>query len=240
MKKRMIFPAILLLLVLALVAGALADAVIIPVRRIPENGLPFTREEALARTADLFSEHTGAYRAENYRQNAGSVLLPDGRTAWIVTMERCVDEPVGNIYAVFSAEDGGIIELYYPDNDIYTWVLMEWIGAKHLHKQDWSVEDQALFDWLFSGSGDMFDPSRAAVSADEAVRTAAKWLQDTFGAGYDEARVSYSGHTDDGSGRTSYCWVISFIRNGKQAYIVSVSTETGEIDNCFSMDEGSD
>ena len=117
--------------------------------------------------------------------------------------------------------------------------MMEWISAKHLHKQDWSVGDQALFDWLFSGTDDMFDPSHTAVSADDSVRIAAKWLRETFSAGYDEARVSYSGHTDD-SGRTRYCWVISFIRNGKQAYIVSVSTETGEIDNCFSMDEGSD
>ncbi len=239
MNKQKSIPAIVLLLILTLITGALADSVIIPVQRIPENNLPFTREEALARTAELFSAHTGAYQAENYRQKAGSVLLPDGRTAWIVIMERCVNEPVGNIYAVFSAEDGGIIELYFPDNDVYTWVMMEWFNAKHLHKQDWSVEDQSLFDWLFSDSDDMFDPSQAAVPSGEAVRIASEWLRDTFGAGYDEVRISYSGHTDDNS-RTRYCWVISFIRNGKQSYIVSVSTDTGEIDNCFSMDEGVD
>lgn len=238
MKKRKITPFIVLLLVLAMVSGALAESVIIPVRRIPEDSLAFAREEALARAADLFSGQNSAYRAENYRQDAKSVLLPDGQAAWIVTMERCVEEPVGNIYAVFSADNGEIIELYYPDNDIYTWILMEWISAKRLHRQDWSVEDQALFDWLFAGSDSMFEPSHARVPSDEAVRVAAKWLLETFGAGYDETRISYSGNTD-GSGNTSYCWVISFIRNGKQAYIVSVSTETGEIDNCFSMDEGS-
>ena len=172
MKRRKSLPAIILLLVLILVTGALADSVIIPVQRVPEDNLPFTREEALTRTADLFSAHTGAYHAENYRQKAGSVLLPDGQTAWIVIMERCVNELVGNVYAVFSAEDGGIIELYYPDNDIYTWAMMEWINAKHQHKQNWSVEDQSLFDWLFSDSDDMFDPSQAAVSSDDMMRPA--------------------------------------------------------------------
>ncbi len=238
MKQKAVFLTVLLL-TMTLTAGALAGTVIIPESRIQEEGLRFTRGEALTKAAGLLAEQTDSYRAENYRQQAGSVRLPDGRDAWIVIMERCVDEPVGNLYAVFSADDGEVIELYYPDNEVYTWVLLQWIEAKHGHRKDWGVGDEALFDWLFSSGDSMFNPAQAAVSSEEAVRIAAGWLKAQFGITYDDADVSYSGY-DAGNGRTAYDWVVSFNRNGKQTFVVFVNTETGEVKNSFDLSEGRD
>ena len=89
-----------------------------------------------------------------------------------------------------------------------------------------------------SGSEDLFDPSQAAVSADRAVLTASAFIREYLDAGYcSEASVS---HMELGgeSGDPRYCWLISFYEYGQQKYIVYVNTETGEVENSFSVDEG--
>ena len=89
-----------------------------------------------------------------------------------------------------------------------------------------------------SVSEDLFDPSQASVSADQAVLAASAFAREYLGAEYyNEISVSHTGF--GGSGETvRYCWLISFYRNGKQEYIVCVNTETGEIENSFAADEG--
>ena len=227
---------ILLLLTAILTTGALAGPLIIPVRRVPGDSLAFTGEEAFTKAERLFSEHGYSCSEETHRCKAGSVLLPDGRSAWIVIMERHVEEPVGNLYAVLSGDNGEVIELYYPDNDVSTWALLQWIDAKNKHRNDWPVEEQALFDWLFTGDGDMFEPSQAAVSSEEAVRIASDWMKEHSSTEYDDTGVSYIGLYDDS--HTWYCWVISFLRNGNQIMLVHVSTESGEVVNSFDMADG--
>ena len=79
--KKILF-VITLLLAAVLAAGALAETVIIPVQRAEEEGLPFTREQAVNKMNDLYMEHYGVEKIEGCRMKAGSVVLPDGRTAW--------------------------------------------------------------------------------------------------------------------------------------------------------------
>ena len=234
--KRKIFLFILLLLATTVLTAAAAETVIIPVRQVPEDSLAFTREEALAKATELFSEHGGTYSGEQYYRKAGSVLLPDGQTAWIVFIERHAEEAAGNLYAVLSAENGEIIEIQYPDNDVYTWVMLQWINAKNQYRSDWPVEEQALFDWLFSDSDELFEPSLAAVSSEEAVRIASEWAREYSGAAYDDATVSYAGFSDDR--HMWYCWIVSFEQNGNQVLIVYVNTENGEVENSYDPEEG--
>ena len=89
-----------------------------------------------------------------------------------------------------------------------------------------------------SVSDDLFDPSQAAVSADQAVLAASAFAREYLGAEYcNEISVSHMGFGDSGES-VRYCWLISFYRYGKQEYIVYVNTETGEVENSFTMDEG--
>ena len=89
-----------------------------------------------------------------------------------------------------------------------------------------------------SVSDDLFDPSQAAVSADQAVLAASVFAREYLGAEYcNEISVSHMGFGDSGES-VRYCWLISFYRYGKQEYIVYVNTETGEVENSFTMDEG--
>ena len=230
--------ALALVLAFTVLSAALAEPVIIPVQYVPEEGLQFTKADALAKAEALFAESGHTYDAENYTRKAGSVRLPDGQSAWIVFIERRNDKPDGNLYAVLSADDGSVIELYYPDNDVYTWLMMQWISAKDRHMSDWSIEEQALFDWLFSDSEDkLFEPSETGISSEEAVLIAAKWLKEHFNAAYDETHVSYLGLYDDRQDPW-YCWVVSFLENGKLMYVLHVNTETGEVVNSFDAAEG--
>ena len=235
MHRKMLVFAIFLL-ILSLLAGSLAEPVTIPTRRIPAEGLSFTGEDALIRAEELFAEQGCMYSEENYFRKAGSVLLPDGRPVWIVIIERRTDQASGNLYAVLSAENGETVELVYPENDVYTWLLFQWTDMKNQYKSDWPVEDQALFDSLFSESDDPFDPSRAAVSSDEAIRIASAWVAEHPGTEYDSTGISYIGFTENNC--TWYDWVISFMKNERQVLVVWVSTETGEIENSFDAADG--
>ena len=234
--KKFLF-VIALLLAVTLAACALAETVIIPVQRAEEEGLAFPRDKVILKTNVLYMEHYDVRKVEGCRMKAGSVLLPDGRTAWISFLEREDDDAPGNLYLVLSAEDGEVIEEYYPDDDIYTWVLLQWHDIKGGSMTDWPLEDQALFTWLFGTVDEYFDPTQTAVSPETAIGIADAWLKERFGAAYDNALVSFSGRYDDNN-RLLYYWMISFLQDGEQAFIVNVDTETGEVINGYDLEEG--
>ena len=235
--KKFLF-AITLLLAITLATGALAETVIIPVQRMEEEGLAFPRDKVILKTNVLYMEHYDVRKVEGCRMKAGSVLLSDGRTAWISILEREQEEAPGNLYLVLSAEDGEVIEEYYPDDDIYTWVLLQWHEAKGGGSlMDWPLEEQALFLWLFGPVDEYFDPTQTAVSPETAIGIADAWLKERFGAAYDNASVSFAGRYDDNN-RLLYYWMISFLQDGEQAFLVYVDTETGEVINGYDLAEG--
>ena len=85
---------------------------------------------------------------------------------------------------------------------------------------------------------DLFDPSQAAVSVDQAVLTASAFAREYLDAKYyNEITVSHMG-LGESSETLRYCWLISFYEYGHQEYIVYVNTETGEVENSFTIDEG--
>ena len=234
--KKFLF-VITLLLAVTLAACALAETVILPAQRAEEEGLAFDREKVMLKTANLYMEHYDVRTIEGCRMKAGSVLLPDGRTAWISILEREQEDAPGSMYLVLSAEDGEVIEEYWPDDDIYTWVLLQWHEIKGGSLLDWPLEEQALFLWLFGPVDEYFDPTQTAVSPETAIGIADAWLKDAAGVEYDNASVSFAGRYDDNNS-LRYYWMISFLQDGEQVFIVNVDTETGEVINSYDMKEG--
>ena len=234
--KKFLF-VITLLLAVTLAAGALAETVIIPVRRVEEEGLAFDREQVVLKTSRLYTEHYGPRKIVGGRMKAGSVLLPDGRTAWISFLEWEDEDSPGNLYLVLSADDGEVIEEYWPENDVYTWILLQWHEAKGGSIIDWPLEDQALFTWLFGTVDEYFDPAQTAVSPEMAVGIADAWLKERFEVEHDNAVVSFSGRYDE-SNTLRYYWIVNFLQDGEQVFLVDVDTETGEVINSYDMAEG--
>ena len=109
--KKFLF-VITLLLAVTLAAGALAETAVMPVRRAEEEGLPFTREQAISKMNDVYAEHYGVREIRGCRMKAGSVVLEDGRTAWIEFLEKWDDAAPGGLYLVLSAEDGEVINSF--------------------------------------------------------------------------------------------------------------------------------
>ena len=234
--KKFLF-VITLLLAVALAAGALAETVILPVQRVEEEGLAFDREQVVLKTSRLYTEHYGPREIVGGRMKAGSVLLPDGRKAWISFLEWEDEDSPGNLYLVLSADDGEVIEEYWPENDVYTWILVQWHDIKGGSMMDWPLEDQALFMWLFGTVDEYFDPTQTAISPETAVGIADAWLKDTAGVQYDNADISFAGRYDDHNSLLYY-WIVSFLQDGEQVFIVDVDTETGEVINSYDMAEG--
>lgn len=87
-----------------------------------------------------------------------------------------------------------------------------------------------------SGDGDPFDPAQAAVSADEAVRIACGYVRENPAVEYGNEVTVGLIVTEDGKS----CWQITFAWVRNQIYTVWVNTETGEVENGFSADTGTD
>ena len=76
------------------------------------------------------------------------------------------------------------------------------------------------------------------AGADQAVLTASAFAREYLDAKYyNEITVSHMG-LGESSETLRYCWLISFYEYGHQEYIVYVNTETGEVENSFTIDEG--
>ena len=235
--KKILF-VITLLLAVTLAAGVLAETAVMPVQREEEEGLPFTREQAISKMNDVYAEHYGVREIQGCRMKAGSVVLEDGRTAWIEFLEKWDDAAPGSLYLVLSAEDGEVIEEYWPeDDDVYTWILLQWGEAKGGAVSKLPVEEQALFQWLFGPDDGYFDTSKAAVQPLEGIGIADEWLKENFGLVYNDASLSFSGRYDD-NGNMLYYWTVTFYSDGEEAYLVHVDTETGEVINSFDLSEG--
>ena len=234
--KKILF-IIALLLAVTLAAGALAETVMIPVQRAEEESAAFPRDKVILKTNVLYLEHYDVRKIEGCRMKARTVLLPDGRTAWISFVEREEENAPGNLYLVLSADDGEVIEEYWPENDVYTWILLQWHEAKGGSIIDWPLEDQALFTWLFGTVDEYFDPAQTAVSPETAVGIADAWLKERFEVEHDNAVVSFSGRYDE-SNTLRYYWIVNFLQDGEQVFLVDVDTETGEVINSYDMAEG--
>ena len=235
--KKILF-VITLLLAVTLAAGALAETTVMPVQREKEEGLPFTREQAISKMNDMYMEHYGVREIQGCRMKAGSVVLEDGRTAWIEFLEKWDDAAPGGLYLVLSAEDGEVIEEYWPeDGDVYTWILLQWREAKGGAVPKLPMEEQALFQWLYGPDDGYFDPSEAAVQPEEAIGIAADRTEELTGVKYEEASLSFSGRYDE-NGNMLYYWMVTFYSDGEEAYLVHVDTETGEVINSFDLSEG--
>ena len=140
-------------------------------------------------------------------------------------------------YHVDSVSDGRLIVIRTGPNG-YGDPVTETTGYVIL------VEDRLIFviepDPEPADSSDPFAPSQAAVSAEQAVRTAhvfALEYLDIKERYANEAYVSYIvlGEEDE---TIRLCWIISFGFANDPMYFVYVDAETGEVENSYDLSEG--
>ena len=106
------------------------------------------------------------------------------------------------------------------------------------------VEDRLIFviepDSEPADDSDPFAPSKAAVSAEQAVRTAHVFAQEYLDIKEryaNEAYVSYIVLGEDDETIRLY-WVIAFGHANDPMYFVYVDAETGEVENSYDLSEG--
>lgn len=219
--------AVALITVLAfLSSGSLADTHILPVEPAVLTEGSISKEDAviIAKNEMLTRESLALKDFQDYKIVATAVKLETGADAWVVMLDEqfCGTDALVTI----SATNAAILDYQSTNMEIISAVVNQWIEKKGA-MITWSVEDKALFDWVYGASDEYVTPSEGDISQEAAGSIALSAMEQTATA--DELFYAFKclSYTD---GRPDqYVWVVTALKNGKETYIVYVSAINGDV-----------
>ena len=221
---------------LTLAGGALSEACIFPVEPAEITQADITMEAAIsAAQAAMVSRHadTSFYDFQNYNIKAGCVLLETGQKAWVVML----DEQSYRLDAVVtvSATDGAILAYQETDaetREILDVILAQWEAEKG-DMDAWSLQDSALFDWLYGFTDRYIYPGEEHISQEAARDIALSAIPEPVAA--PECSYSFNLFTYTDGTPEQYVWLVTISENGQARYVVHVSAVDGAVLDVFAM-----
>lgn len=219
-----------------LTSGSLADTHIFPVEPMTPTEGSISKEDAviIAENEMVTRENLTLEDFESYRINASDVKLETGEEAWIVMLDEqfCGTDALVTI----SATNAAILDYQSTNMEIISAVVDQWIEKKGA-MSTWSVEDKALFDWLFGASNEYVAPTEAYISKEAAGSIALSAIEQSASSvelSYTFKRLSYT----DGSA-DQYVWLVTVFENGKETYVVHISAIDGSVLDVFRVSNNS-
>lgn len=228
---------IISIIVIVIPSLSFAESFLLPLKPALDSDIKTSKEEAIEIAKELLSQSGIEYDELQYKTKAGSVLLSNNQIAWIVMMNDMSDPNNSgyDLYAVIDANDGKIIELSFPQQDIKTWVLQHWIEQKG-ELGSWSINDRALFNWLFGNDSSFFDQSETSISCIQAEKIAKTWMQKVHAdVYYNKTNASYLWMGQDAV--PQFVWTITFFADDNELFLVYVSTTTEIVTDCYDLRE---
>lgn len=185
-----------------------------------------SQEEAVAAAKDAMEQQGTPYVEMDGKVKAGFVQLENGENAWVVMLDSALKTD-----AVVTVSPAGDI-LYYQSTDeaspeIYTIMLEDWRAAKG-GRESWSVEDYALFQWLFGSADAYVAPEESDISQEKAIEIALEAVPEELSD--PSCTVLFSTYYKDASLRV---WHITVCEHGEEVYIVYVAAEDGKVIEAF-------
>lgn len=226
MKLKHTLAAALITVLVFLLSGSLADSHLFPAEPavLPEGSL--SKEDAIiiAENEMLTREGLSLQNFQGYKIVATAVKLETGADAWVVMLDEqfCGTDALVTI----SATNAAILDYQSTNWEIISAVFNQWFEKKGA-MITWSVEDKALFDWVYGASDEYVTPSEDHISQEEAGSIALSAMEQTATADdlfYAFKHLSYTDGRPD-----QYVWVVSAFQNGKETYIVYVSAINGDV-----------
>lgn len=162
-----------------------------------------------------------------HQVKARLVKLENGENAWIVMVDHNNETLDVGAEVTISPEGGSILRFLTNEEKELTLVLLEQWQEQKGPLRAWTVEDKALFNWLYGSSQTCASPSHYPVSQEKATEIALSALPEPL-----ESPVFYcSFQVLPGTDGTpdQYAWLITISQSGKEKYAVYVSATSGEV-----------
>lgn len=239
--KRIIFLC-LCAFILLLIGSAMAD-VIIPVALSLPGIDDIDEKTAIGIANDILIEkqQISEKDIEHYTTHANFVTLSDSDTqdtAWVITVFSDAFEDPTDAVIIIQSSTG--LSIDYEETDIgwFKNIRNEWEKEKGPY-QNWSAEDKALFDRLYTENYDVVVPVEGLLSEETASSIAMEAIPVGDQNQELQARGTLFFNSSSQNESERYVWVISIYSAGDvKLFQVNVSASTGAVIDCFAAGDG--
>lgn len=220
------------MLITLLAGGSLAEAYVFPVEpaALTETDLSMADAISIAKKEMVLRQSVPSDDFQNYKIKANCVWLENAEKAWVVMLDElsCGSDALVTI----SLADGTVIGYQAGHAEITSFLIDQWTKKKGAMRT-WSLEDKALFNWLFGSSDQYLIPNEDHVSRDTAIDTALSAIPQSLTLPEFSTTFNLLSYTD---GRLEqYVWMVTILENGQEKFLVHVSAIDGSVVEVFDL-----
>lgn len=172
---------------------------------------------------------------DRHKEKARFVRLQNGEEAWIVMIDH--SNEVGDVGAAMTLSPGGETVLNYVSSDgkELTDVLHDQWTSRKGDRRFWSIEDKALFDWLYGSSETYVVPAKEHIRKEKAARIALSAISEKLDSPHFSYLFKLLSSTDGKS--EQYVWLVTIHVGGEARYVVYVSAVDGTVMELFEVSD---
>lgn len=175
---------------------------------------------------DAMEQRGTPYVEEEGNVKAGFVELESGERAWVVMLDSAYHAD-----ALLTVSPAGEVTGYQGTSqeklEIYTIVLEAWRAEKGA-QQLWSIEEKALFRWLYGSDNAYVALTENDIPQEQAVEIALAALPEELSEL--TYSVTFDNYYKDASVRV---WRFNVFGQGTEAYVIYVDAGDGEVLEIF-------
>lgn len=230
MKRKRLF--CLMIAIMCFVFPAFADSYRFPVAPAPVSEAELTMEAALALAQKEMMQREGMpeINLENYNAKVNCVWLDNGEKAWVVMLDELGYGT--DALLTLSAAGGDVLHYHATNTEITMYLIEQWTAQKGKMKT-WSVEDKALFNWLFGNDEQYTVPDERYIAQEDAEGIAMAAVSQLVASPTASSTFVYMTYPD--KQLEYYVWSVTVWENGQEVYLVHVNAETGAVVETYQL-----
>ena len=226
MKKYCFIATQLLTTLVLYVYSAFAYAVPLPAAPATLAQRDICMAEAIAHAREEMIQREGMTILDlnNYLVKASFVRLENDENAWVVMLD---EKGYGTDTLVTISADGQRVLDYQSTNTEITALLVQLWKAKKGEMETWSVEDKALFNWMFGNQDQILLPDDNCISREKAGEIAIAQIGQSLSLS--DCSFSFGRLSSADAQSEQFVWMVTIVVNGQEAYLVHVDAVDGAV-----------
>ncbi len=219
---------------LVLSSGSLAETYVFPIEpaSLTETDISMADAISIAKKEMVLRQSIPSNDFQNYKIKANCVQLENTEKAWVVMLDElsCGTDALVTI----SLADATIIDYQAGHAEITSFLIDQWTKKKGAMRT-WSLEDKALFNWLFGSSDQYLIPNEDHISKDTAIDIALSAIPLSITLPEFSTTFNLLSYTD---GRPEqYVWMVTILENGQEKFLAHISAIDGTVVEVFSLEK---
>lgn len=233
MKKACTNIALLLTILILFSSLSFAYAYPLPIEPAVLTPRDISMAEAITLAREQMMQYEGMSHLDlsNYFVKASFVRLDTDENAWVIMLDE--KEYGTDTLFTFSADGKRMLD-YQSTNTEITALLVQLWKSQRGEMKTWSVEEKALFNWMFGDETSLLLPDENCINREKAGEIAIREIGHPFSLNdccYSFGRLSYTDPPHD-----RFIWMVTIVVNGQETYLVYVDAISGKVIEKYHLD----